>query len=225
MAVGLLLTEPPWPAGAQATPAKPAGSAVVVTPSGAVLSSGGSATVFTLKLPQGAACPGDTYHHGYLVFSYAVPVRTDPASLTFPGTFPSSGADLITVEGVPFVTQPTAEFTAAIQTLSDFSWSRYDHDPTDLPVGEYNVGIACAHGLGRVERFWNVKLDFTSTSSDPGGFVWRVLGAQSDPATPNSNHLGLAVIGLIVLVVVGLAVAVWLPSRRRRDAGSDSTGS
>jgi hypothetical protein len=211
----------PLPAGAL----DGAGVPVVTASSGQALDSGGSATVFGLQLPSGAACPGDSYHDGYLVYSYTVPVGTDPASVTFPGTFPSPGVDLITNEGVPFVAQTTSPDTGTIPPLPLFSWSRYGHT-AELPLGEYNVGIACAHGLGagRVVKFWNVKLDFAASSRDPGGFTWRVAGAQSGPTLPHStglsSHLAAALIGLAALAVLGLALTWGVRHRRRRLAGS-----
>ena len=43
----------------------------------APLSSGGASTPFTLALPPHAACPGDTAHSGYHVYSYLVPAGTN----------------------------------------------------------------------------------------------------------------------------------------------------
>jgi hypothetical protein len=193
-----------------------AGVPVVIAPSGQVLDSGGSATPFTLRLPSGAKCPGDTYHHGYLVFSYVVPTTIDPSGLTFPGDFPRSGVDLITVSGVPFVTQATDPYAATIVSLPDFSWSRYDHDSADLPPGPYNVGIACAHGLGTVERYWNVKFDFAPSARDPGGFTWRVLGAQASPAHSGTDYVVWTAVGLGWVVVLGSALMIGFRRRRRK---------
>jgi hypothetical protein len=198
---------------AQASTAEKAGAAVVVDPSGQTLNSGGSATPFTLELPAGAACPGDTYHRGYLVYSYVAPAGTDPADLSFAGTFPSSGLDLITSRGVPFVTQATAEFTGAIQALPDFSWQRYDHDTTDLPPGPYNVGIACAEGEGKVVKYWNVPIVLTADSRDAGGFTWQATNPKADPA-PHHGDTGPLMVALIVVIVI-LAGGLALVLRRR----------
>jgi hypothetical protein len=209
----------PLPAGAL----EPAGKPLVITPSGQGLASGGSATPFTLRLPSGARCPGDTYHHGYLIFSYVVPTTLDPSSLTFPSNFPRSGVDLITVVGVPFVTQATDPYAATIATLPDFSWSRYDHDTAELPLGTYNVGIACAHGLGRVERYWNVKFDFASSATDPGGFTWRVPDASASPTHSGTNYLIWTFLGLGWLLVLGSALMFGFRRRRRKVSAPAAT--
>jgi hypothetical protein len=190
-------------------------TAAVVNAYGQALRAGGSATAFSFKLPGGAACPGDSYHHGYLIFSYVVPLGTEPSSLTFPDNFPSSGADLITVGGTPYVTQATEEYTGAIPSLPGFSWSRYAHDTSDLPPGSYNVGIACAEGLGKVDRYWNTKIDFVATSTDSGGFTWHVLEAV-DPATHHSSSWKTILSIVAAVVVVGAVLAVVLGRRPRR---------
>src|SRR5687768_17333907 len=69
--------------------AENAGPAIVVgvgptgLPTGAPLDEGGSATPFTLQLPVGAACTGDSASSDYRVQSYMVPSAVDPNTLTF----------------------------------------------------------------------------------------------------------------------------------------------
>ena len=57
--------------------------AEVVAPSGRPIDGGGSATPFTLRLPDGAACPGDSANDGYRVNSYMVPLDVDPTTVTY----------------------------------------------------------------------------------------------------------------------------------------------
>jgi hypothetical protein len=218
LAAGFVAVAPPP---AQAATEPPA-VAVVVDQSGNALDSGGSATPFTLQLPSGAACPGDTYHHDYLVFSYGVPVLVSPASLTFPGTFPRTGVDLITLAGEPFVTQATAPFTGGIQTLPGFSWSRYDHDPADFPLGMYNVGIACAQGLGTVARYWNVRIDFMANDRDPGGFSWQVVSPPAAPSGQNGDDTLVLVATVVGVVILASGLALLLRRRQRRALAARS---
>jgi len=49
---------------------------------------GNSSTSFTLRLPSGAACGGDSAHDGYRVQSYIVPSGIDPSTLTFNSSGP-----------------------------------------------------------------------------------------------------------------------------------------
>jgi hypothetical protein len=203
-----------------ATTAK--GSAYVVTPAGASLNSGGSGTPFSLLLPSDAACPADTAHHGYLVYSYVTPLAADPTSLTFPGGYPSSNLNLITTGGEPFVTNATAPNSGAILRLPMFDWSRYDHHPDVLPPGTYNVGIACALNQGHVVAYWNNRIRFTATATDAGGFIWQVVGAKAAPASSGGgSNIGL-VAGLVLAVAVVVAVGLAVGLRRPRGARSTS---
>jgi hypothetical protein len=50
---------------------------------GTPLSAGASNTPFGIRLPDGAACSGDSATGGYRVQSYMVPTSVDPATLVF----------------------------------------------------------------------------------------------------------------------------------------------
>src|SRR5262245_14916437 len=70
-----------------------AGDAVPTDPStNQPVRSGASSTNWTLNLPSGAACSGDSANQGYHVYSFIVPAATDVGTLTFnPSTGPSTG--------------------------------------------------------------------------------------------------------------------------------------
>jgi hypothetical protein len=203
---------------AAAAAAVHSGTSSVVAPDGTPLQSGGSATAFTLRLPENAACPGDSEHHGYLVYGYVAPSNADPGTLTFPGGYPSSGLDLITVHGEPFKTRATAVLTGSILQPPGFVWSRYDHHSDVLPPGTYDVGIACAFQYGHVASYWNTKVTILASSTDPGGFTWQVTGFHAGRGGGWSNGaliLGVTLVG--ALVVVG-GVTIGLRNRTLRDA-------
>src|SRR5262245_64190200 len=73
----------------RASAAASAGTATMVSPfdgspqAGQPLDEGGSATAFSLLLPTGAACTGDSSNSDYRVQSYFVPASVSPSSLTF----------------------------------------------------------------------------------------------------------------------------------------------
>ena len=208
------------PAGASGQPAAKSGTAYVVAPSGAALDHGGSTTPFTLQLPEGAVCPADTLHHGFLVYSYLTPMAMSPGSLTFPGGYPSSNLNLITTGGEPYVTAATAPFTGSVPKLPVFDWSRYSHQQSVLPFGVYNVGIACAFNQTRVQAYWNNTFRFSPSPSDPGGFTWTVTGPKTvAPAGSGSSStvrtLAGTVLGAAAIVAVGLAVGL---RRHRKPA-------
>ena len=50
-----------------ADPPVDAGAVEIITPQGEPLESGGSSTLYSLKLPEGASCPGDTASGNWLV--------------------------------------------------------------------------------------------------------------------------------------------------------------
>ncbi len=59
------------------------------------MSSGGSATDFTVVLPAQSDCSGDTASDGYHVFSYLLPQGTAVTSDSFSSGSPSEGPGLI----------------------------------------------------------------------------------------------------------------------------------
>ena len=213
--LALMLAFTPWQL---ADAVAKAGPARIVNQQGAPIGSGGSRTVFGLQLPIDAACPGDTMHQQWLVSSFAIPESMDPARLSFPYNYPSTGIDLITTDGVPYITQATGPFTGAVVTPPLFSWSRYDHDTEDLPPGPYIVGIACVRAHLTIARYWAARVSFVTSASDPGGFTWRV----TDPSRNASGGLsgGLLVLLVVLLGLLG-SIAGWVVlSRRHRGASS-----
>jgi hypothetical protein len=188
-----------------------AASATVTNPAGEPIQHGGSSTEFGLLLPPTAACPGDTYHKGWLVSSYVAPASVSLSSVYYPNDYPNTGVDLVSTEGEPYVTESTQVTSGQIQTPPLFSWSRYDHDFTDLPPGSYNVGIACYQGHQPIARYWNVRFTFVASSSDPGGFTWTVTSGST---RGGSGHSEGPLIGLVVLVLAGGAVAVAVARSR-----------
>lgn len=157
------------------------GDALVVTPvtgddpGGDPLESGTQSTAFTLRLPDGAACPGDSANDGYRVTSYIVPVAKNPADLTFsvdgplPVTFSTVHADfsqpLYTVESSSYTAAQTANATpppgpGVVINVPGFSFEAFGPGNTEfgIPAGTYNVGLACivpTPGGAPVEVYWN----------------------------------------------------------------------
>lgn len=178
--------------------------------------------MFGLELPYNAACPGDSLHHGWLISSFAVPAETNPGSVAFlANSAPTTGVDLISTDGVPYVSQATEPTTGAVPTMPIFTWSRYDHDPIDLPMRTYTVGVGCFKGRAPLARWWTVRIQFTSSSRDVGGFTWRVVGTGGG-TSGSSWGSGAASAGLGALAVVAVvALAIVVRGRRsnRDEAG------
>jgi len=102
--------------GAQATIANPSNN----TP----LASGGSATLFTVTLPSGAACTGDTANGGYHVYSYLVHAGTDVTTVTFVN-FPSQGYGFVDNSGTYYGPANTAITTGQIINIpNNLEWAK-----------------------------------------------------------------------------------------------------
>ena len=192
-----------WAMSAQPPPAfaagTPVGAATVKTMDGvADLGSGDSATVFTLRPPLGATCPGDSANDSYRWQTYMVPSTVDPATLTFDanGPVPQNTGDafrqpLYDPGGSAVVNQQTANATpppgpGPIIGIPNMTYALYE--PGNIPAGVYNVGIACTLGAEsetQMKDFWNVQVTFTT---DAGGGPARVTwtAAQATTTTPTT---------------------------------------
>lgn len=200
-----------WAPAAAAAPSS-GGAARIEKTSGGAVHSGGSATQFAVALPGRAACPGDTMHGQYVINSYVLPVTKDLASVRFPDGYPSSGDDLVSVQGVPYIAQNTIPYTGVIGPLPAFSWAVYAHHPEVLPPGLYNVGIVCGDRNSRPTRYWNAQIRFSVSSTDSGGFTWTVIAQKGTGSGGISTGMAI-LIAVGAVVVLGLGTLTF--SRRR----------
>lgn len=183
-----------------------AGAVAVIHPidgsptSGDPLSSGGSATEFSLLPPNGAGCLGDSANDNYKVQSYVVPSTVDPGSLTWDASGPipnavgasfrqplynaeTSGAyvDELTLDN-PGAPRPRP---GEVINVPGFSLGVFE--PGNLPAGTYNVGLACTLGPAsatQLDRFWNVQLEVVEDAADePAGITWSVVDGSTTTTT------------------------------------------
>jgi hypothetical protein len=200
-----------------------AGSAIVIDPGGDPLDHGGSSTPFTLELPTGAACPGDSANDDYRIQSFVVPDGVDPAGLTYDSTMPVGEGlyALYEVNSNPFVQGLTAMAVnpgdpGVIDGLPTFDFVVFP--PETLAEGVTHIGIACTL-FNETVRYWDTDIVLTDTPDDrPAQLTWEAVGAPagSGSSTPVLAWVGL---GAVVLVVVGGAVALV----RRRPSESRAT--
>jgi hypothetical protein len=193
------------------------GTATITDPSGNPLASGGSGTSFSVSLPAQAACTGDTASGGYHAFSYLVPQGTSPTTVNFSTEDPSTGYGFFSSTGTYYGPANTATTTGQIIGIPDFEWGpaveTYTLKTTLLynggTSGVWEAGIACANSSGVVTDYWNTEITFTSSQSDPDGFVWAdVPGLPTD--TPEATMT-------VVLPVVGVGIlgsGLWFSRRR-----------
>lgn len=209
-----------------------AGRARIVRPSSNdTLTSGGSATEFGLKLPDGASCTRDSTHGGYRLHAYLVPesVALDTLKLDSAGPVPVPGqfrAPLYDDGGSQFINKLTADEVrpngpgGVIQPVATFSFRVYT--PTEegfpLPPGSYNIGIACTLGppssASQLDRYWNAVVTVVTDPGDaPGRIRWETK-APIDDALPTGtksrpSNLILVAGGGVAFVTVGLATRRW----------------
>lgn len=168
--------------------AAPSGALTVTVGSGPTagqpLASGGSATVFALALPSGAACSGDSVAGGYRVQSFMVPASVDVGTLTFGLTGPNPsgiGVDfrqpLYSSTGSIWVNKTTAVTTGLIINTPAISFAWVDTGGTaTLPPGVYKLGYACTKNAGALlDKYWEVQLTISASATDvPSGLTWAV---------------------------------------------------
>ena len=147
------------------------------------LASGGSTTTFTVALPCGAVCTGDTATDGCHVFSYLVPQGTSVSGPTFT-THPSEGLGLVNNAGTYYETVNTALGTGEIVSSHRPPMGTprlgLPRGPLDAALqrqrghasGVWETGIACADSSGTLSDYWNSSVTFSANASDPIGFVW-----------------------------------------------------
>ncbi len=179
--------------GAFSLAATSGGSAQVTNPSnGQPLAAGGSQTDFTLKLPSGAACSGDTATGGYHVQSYMVPSTVDPSTVTYDAQGPSpqhynSGGEFrmpLWIAGAQqsYVNAATNVTDGVIINIPSFDFAVYS--PGDIPAGTYNVGISCTNNQNVLDKFWNTQMTFVADAADsPAQVTWTA----STPATTTTT--------------------------------------
>ncbi len=109
------------------------------------LTEGDTNSVFSLQLPTGSVCPGDSANDDWRVQSFIVPAATDLATLRYGSTRPRGDFmyGLYTTEGRPYVQvllaqNPTAGQPGQILDPPPLSFGTFT--PDLLPVGRYKIG-------------------------------------------------------------------------------------
>jgi hypothetical protein len=172
------------------------GTATITNQTLSPLSSGASTTEFSVALaPTGATpaeCSGDTASHGYHVYSYLVQAGTSISGITFTN-HPSVGYGLVNNVGVYYGSQNTAQVTGQIIGVpTNFEFAPLLSDGATLSSllyggtsGVWEAGLACANSSGALTDYWNTQVTFTSSGSDPNGFVWSAY--QVTPTTASTT--------------------------------------
>lgn len=185
------------------------GRAAVTAPDRVMpLRSGGSGTLFSLALPSGSRCAGDSAHGGYRIYSFLLPRKIDPVTDTFPQTVPGRYYGMYTETryyGADAVATDTGQ---VVNIPADLTWQRLSAPMllSGSRIAEWTAGLACVNSSGVVENHWDAYFLFAASSADPGGFTFVV----QDQAAPSQSGSRWVVVVLVVAValIIG-AVAVW----------------
>lgn len=205
-----------------AAPGNDAGDVVVARGDGSTepLREGGSTTQFTLRLPEGASCPGDSANDGFRVQSFLVPAAADPAMLRYKSTKPDGPGHyaLYDVFTRPYVQGFTAEADGPgqpglIVNLPTFSYAVFP--PGELAEGPYRIGIACTL-MNETIRFWDTRVTLMRAPDDaPAEIRWKVSG--SGVAAGGTSSVGSVSLLAVAAIASAIAVPVVIARRRRQS--------
>lgn len=214
-----LLGAAPTVAGAAPVPPSSVGPAVrggdlalvSATSSDHVIRDGVSATIFGLRLPDGATCPGDSAHDQWRIQSFVVPAGVDPGQLTYDEIKPVGDGRwaLYDVDTNPYVhvlLEPNAAAGSPgrIAAVPPLSFAVFP--PGTLAPGPYRVGLACTY-FRQTATFWDTEVVLTADPADqPGQLTWTVPSAPTESGRPGSSRRwlfgGIAAAALTTLAVV-----------------------
>ena len=188
--------------------------------------SGDSNSAFQLVLPEGASCPGDSFHENWRVNSFIIPATDDPGSLRYGIISPDGEGrrSLYTVTTRPFIHMVLGKSDGAgepgpIVQPEPMTFAVYPAG--QFPPGNYRIGLACTE-FRETAVFWDAEITLTEASNvQPGGFVWSLVEDSLSGAPGQSNSGGSAswfplVAGLLV-VVGGVAMLRRRPSASRHS--------
>jgi LPXTG-motif cell wall-anchored protein len=186
---------------------------------------GTGSTAFTLRLPTGASCPGDSAHDDWRIQTFIVPVGDDPGELTYDLIAPKGDGRyaLYGVDTDPYMQQltlpnPEPGGSGLIPAIEPLSFAIFP--PGTLPAGRYRIGVACTY-FRETAIFWDTQIDVTDDSSDlPAQLAWRVVDTSAVVPTSGTGQGSstMLAIGAAVVVIGGL-----LMFRRRLVPSRSST--
>lgn len=203
------------------------GDVVVVSASDRTtpLTEGDTNTVFSLRLPPGSVCPGDSANDDWRVQSFIVPAATDLAALRYGSTRPRGEFmyGLYTTEGRPYVQvllsqNPSPGQPGQILNPPPLSFGTFT--PDLLPVGRYKIGIACSYyEVGA--KFWDVEIVLSENRDvEPGQRTWA-LALSDETAITNTveateftgSEVAKIVAAAAALAALAIAFTLWLRQR------------
>ncbi len=178
---------------------------------------GESATAFSVRLPDGARCPGDSANDQWRVQSFLIPSIDDPVDIRYgpigPDPVGNGRYALFGVDTVPFVHKltirnPVPGAPGEIPALPSFSFAVVAGER--IPNGSYRIGVACSY-FGRTALYWDTEV-VISGSGDGSHLSWRLTSAPEHAERSNSRSFRWIIVACIGLIVATVGVFFW---RRR----------
>lgn len=208
------------------------GDAVVVEggkPKSPRISHGGSKTLFSLELPRGASCPGDSANDNFRVQGFMVPAIDDPGKLKYESIQPEGKGrwGLFDENTTSFAQMFTAKKDepggpGMLLELPRFTLSVFP--PSMLKPGDYRVGIACTL-YNETITYWDTPMSIVNDSGDkPSGLRWSVPGLDDLNAAGGDGD-GFPVIGWLIPLGALIATCVGVVGVRKRRRGQRPTDS
>lgn len=208
-------------AGASPTPVVPLDrgeAAIVKAGDGSPIAQGGPDTAFSLAVPQGTSCPGDSMHDQWRVQTFMVPSDVDLGNLSYGVIGPEGeyqyalfGADSSARSYANVLTQANAVAgqPGLIDGLVPFNFAIVASE--SLPSGSYRIGFACTY-FGSTATYWDTEIVVTND----GSFRWRLASAPESVLDTTASSKGwipgAVLAGVLTIVVLVAAI------RRHRTA-------
>jgi hypothetical protein len=193
---------------------------------GIVLQNGGSATQFSLDLPKGSQCPGDSENDNWRLQTFIVPGDADPGTLEYSvigptGTKQYAIYDIYTAPVVDQFTVPNGEPGKPGRTTPFPPMSFAVFPPGEIPPGTYRIGVACTW-FGATADYWDTEIVIASEPKDePAQLTWRLPNAPPaalSGAAPPSDFpwtwmfLGIAAAALLFVAVLNRRTRTRTPT-------------
>lgn len=206
---------PPIPGGGEPVDE---GSVVVTDPNGQPLAGGSGVTLYSLELPEGAACPGDSASKDWRVQGFLIPAGDDPGTIEY-GVIGPEGTQfpLYAFDTRPYAHQltqvsATPDAPGIIPRLPALTFGVFA--PGDIPAGAYRIGVACTF-FRQTARYWDTEIVIEADPSESTtGIRFSVPDAPEGAVTAGADG-GTSPWFILAGVLGSAAMAVVLFGARR----------
>lgn len=142
------------------------GDVVLLAPDGDPLRGGDRSTPFIVRLPEGAACPGDSANDQWRVNTFLIPIEQNPLDVLFGSSGPeppwTSGMYPLfdNRTNLPIVfsmlrRNPAPGSPGLIESVPETGFSVVSDN--QFPGGNYRLGISCQY-FAQTTQYWDTEL-------------------------------------------------------------------